>query len=477
MSLFTFILILFSLFICNLSYELSESKKNTLHEMLKSQTKLAKLHTLGIIITNKTSTIYEKIYGEDETITQKSKFIIGSVTKSFTAMAILKLEIPLNKTLGEFDLDDYINEEHKSISIFQLLSHTSGLESFGRKILYEKGTYHYSNYGFSLLGKIIELTCGKSYHECMKELIFDPLEMYDTNAKYHEDIVDSYDNFLGFRTKYTGLKSEIGNGFIIPAGYISTTIDDMGKYLRLYLNKDLEKNQKFHIDKMINKSVEIEYNNYYGFGIIVGTRNNQRVYQHNGASNSFLCQFYIYPDSDLAFFVITNTCDKFCLDPIINLVANVEKLLLLDFYESIGSSFFFYMHFALDMIFLLVLAVPIIYLIITIVRKVKKKDYTWFKGIKGIIIFIIDLLLLIIIPIIAIFLIYFASADFGYMIDNIKDLKFVVFTGSSALFLTFIIKLVYALVFNKYLKTLSMDSNSKLAAVDLDYMGVDDYEK
>ena len=88
-------------------------------------------------------------------------------------MAILKLEIPLNKTLGEFDLDDYINEEHKSISIFQLLSHTSGLESFGRKILYEKGTYHYSNYGFSLLGKIIELTCGKSYHECMKELIFD----------------------------------------------------------------------------------------------------------------------------------------------------------------------------------------------------------------------------------------------------------------------------------------------------------------
>ncbi len=129
------------------------------------------------------------------------------------------------------------------------------------------------------------------------------------------------------------------------------------------------------------------------------------------------------------------------------------------------------------MIFLLVLAVPIIYLIITIVRKVKKKDYTWFKGIKGIIIFIIDLLLLIIIPIIAIFLIYFASADFGYMIDNIKDLKFVVFTGSSALFLTFIIKLVYAFVFNKYLKTLSMDSNSKLAAVDLDYMGVDDYEK
>ena len=145
----------------------------------------------------------------------------------------------------------------------------------------------------------------------MKELIFVPLKMINTNAKYHEDIVESYDNFLGFRTKYIGLKSEMGNGFYVPAGYISTTIEDMGNYLRLYLNKDLEDNKQYHINQMIEKKVEVEYNSYYGFGILVETRNNQKVYDHKGASNSFLCHFYIYPNSDLAFFAITNTCDNF----------------------------------------------------------------------------------------------------------------------------------------------------------------------
>ena len=78
---------------------------------------------------------------------------------------------------------------------------------------------------------------------------------------------------------------------------------DIGKYVKIYLIKDLEKNQKFHIDKMVNKNVEVDYNNYYWFGILVGTRNEERVFNHNGVSNIFLFQFYVYPDSDQAFFI------------------------------------------------------------------------------------------------------------------------------------------------------------------------------
>ena len=68
----------------------------------------------------------------------------------------------------------------------------------------------------------------------MKEKIFDLLKMENTNAKYHSNIIDSYDNFFGFCTKYTSIKSEIGDGFEVPAGYISSSIEDMGKYLRYY---------------------------------------------------------------------------------------------------------------------------------------------------------------------------------------------------------------------------------------------------
>ena len=75
------------------------------------------------------------------------KMVMEESDKMIARICVVNESDLANKTLGEFDLDDYINEEHKSISIFQLLSHTSGLESFGRKIIYEKGTYHYSNYG------------------------------------------------------------------------------------------------------------------------------------------------------------------------------------------------------------------------------------------------------------------------------------------------------------------------------------------
>ena len=95
--------------------------------MIEDQRKLAKLHTLGLIIINKNSTIYQKIFGDNDKISTKSLFVIGSVTKSFTVMATLKLGVSLNKTLGQFDLGEYIDEEHKTITVAELLSHTSDL--------------------------------------------------------------------------------------------------------------------------------------------------------------------------------------------------------------------------------------------------------------------------------------------------------------------------------------------------------------
>ena len=59
--------------------------------------KLAKLKTLGFIITNSNDTIYQNIYGEIDKATPKSPFILGSVSKSFTALAFLHLNISLTQ--------------------------------------------------------------------------------------------------------------------------------------------------------------------------------------------------------------------------------------------------------------------------------------------------------------------------------------------------------------------------------------------
>ena len=270
MSFSSFNIIFFTLLICNSAYDLSEEKIAKLDEIIESQRKLAKLHTFGIIVTNKNKTIHAKIYGEDNKVNNNTPFIIGSLSKSFTALAVLKLKIDINSTLDIFNLNEYIDEEHaKKTTVGQLLNHTSGLDRNSRQFVYEQGVYSYSNYGYGLIGKIIESKCEKNYHDCMKGLIFNPLGMNNTNAKYHEDIIDSYDNFLGFRTKYTSLESEIGDGFNTPFGYISTTILDMGRYLRLFLNNESEeyKDYQGYIEQMIKKTIKIEDNYYYGIGL------------------------------------------------------------------------------------------------------------------------------------------------------------------------------------------------------------------
>ena len=145
------------LFILISAYDLDDKKKRQLENLINKEMKLANMHTLGIVITNKTDTLYQNIFGESDAANTKTPFVIGSVSKSFTALATLKLNISLNNTLDKYDLGDYLDEDLlKDITVGELLNHTSGLDSFSPKRVTQRGTYSYSNYGFALLGKIIE---------------------------------------------------------------------------------------------------------------------------------------------------------------------------------------------------------------------------------------------------------------------------------------------------------------------------------
>ena len=88
-----------------------------------------------------------------------------------------------------------------------------------------------------MLGKIIEKQSGTSYEDYVKKTIFKPLNMSNSYAKINDNIVNSYDNFFGFTTKHKDIESETDNGFYIPAGFISSSVEDMGNYLRFYKEK------------------------------------------------------------------------------------------------------------------------------------------------------------------------------------------------------------------------------------------------
>ena len=472
MNYFIFLIFLISLFINSINYELSQDRIKKLDEIINSLMKLAKLKTVGFIITNSTNTIYQNIYGEIDKVTTKSPFILGSVSKSFTALGLLNLNISLNQTLNKYDLNDYINEKDaKDITISELLNHSSGLDSFSSHCIYNKGYFNYSNYGFALLGKIIEKESNKKYEDYMSETIFKPLKMINTHASYHPDIIDSYDFFLGFRTKYRNIESEIGDGFYVPAGFISSSVEDMGNYLRFYLNKS-EENQKY-VKQMTEGNFSIGYNINYGMGMVIQKKNGQTIYHHNGDTNSFSSKLVIYPELDIGFFLVTNTRDSLCLGPREEFFEAIENYLILDSFDGFDNSSFFFNHFTYDIIFLFIIAIPLTYLIITIIRKIKLKKYSWFIGIKGKIIFGFDLFILVIAPIVFIIIFYTVNPTIKMAIDMIRDLKFIIFAPSSILFFIFLIKLGYFFAYNKLFNKYDL-SNRNIENMDLDYIGVEE---
>ena len=472
MNYFIFLIFLISLFINSINYELSQDRIKKLDEIINSLMKLAKLKTVGFIITNSTNTIYQNIYGEIDKVTTKSPFILGSVSKSFTALGLLNLNISLNQTLNKYDLNDYINEKDaKDITISELLNHSSGLDSFSSHCIYNKGYFNYSNYGFALLGKIIEKESNKKYEDYMSETIFKPLKMINTHASYHPDIIDSYDFFLGFRTKYRNIESEIGDEFYVPAGFISSSVEDMGNYLRFYLNKS-EENQKY-VKQMTEGNFSIGYNINYGMGMVIQKKNGQTIYHHNGDTNSFSSKLVIYPELDIGFFLVTNTRDSLCLGPREEFFEAIENYLILDSFDGLDNSSFFFNHFTYDIIFLFIIAIPLTYLIITIIRKIKLKKYSWFIGIKGKIIFGFDLFILVIAPIVFIIIFYTVNPTIKMAIDMIRDLKFIIFAPSSILFFIFLIKLGYFFAYNKLFNKYDL-SNGNIENTDLDYIGVEE---
>jgi D-alanyl-D-alanine carboxypeptidase len=183
----------------------------------------------AVLIAKDGKPIFSEAYGladrEHKTpITLKTRFRIGSMNKMFTAVSILQLaqarKLELTDTVGRF-LTDYPNKEVASkVTIQQLLTHTGGTgDIFGpefeshrlelrtlqdyvnlygnRAPKFEPGSqWQYSNYGFILLGAIIEKVSGQSYYDYLREHIYEPAGMISTGSEPEDKAVG--DRSIGY---------------------------------------------------------------------------------------------------------------------------------------------------------------------------------------------------------------------------------------------------------------------------------------
>jgi CubicO group peptidase (beta-lactamase class C family) len=256
-------------------------------------------------------------------------FDVGSLTKQFTAAAILALveenELSLDDTLERFF--ESVPEDKADITVHQLLTHTAGLPDavgdddeavardeylervFARELYYSPGEVHYySNVGYSLLAAIIETVSGQSYEGFLKSTLFEPAGMQQTGyllpewpiapaLGYFEERVDDPFERPHDETGYTwNLR---GNG-----GMLSTAEDLLLWHQALSQGKVLNEElvsllQTPHVDEGIGHT-------FYGYGWVVEPTSAGTLLWHDGGNGFFFAQVLRYEDADLQVITLAN---------------------------------------------------------------------------------------------------------------------------------------------------------------------------
>ncbi len=263
--------------------------------------------------------------------TPETKFRLGSITKQFTATAILQLA-----AAGKLSVDDKISKyipdtpgSWSNITIHHLLTHTSGIfnytalpeftkqmrqqwtpaETLGlvknKPLDFAPGSkFSYSNSGYIGLGIIVEKVSGEKYEDYVKKHIFDVLDMAATGYDHGETILEH--RAAGYTPGPDGKLQNapyIDMSFPYAAGSLYSTVDDLYRWDRsLYTDKVLAKASR---DKMFTPFLS---GYAYGwFTIVPGpTPSTHKVLSHGGGINGFNTTINRYPDDDACVIVLSN---------------------------------------------------------------------------------------------------------------------------------------------------------------------------
>ncbi len=267
-------------------------------------------------------------YELDVPNTPQTKFRLASVTKQFTAMAIaqmqerglLSVEDPITKYLP-----DYPKETGDKVTIYHLLTHSSGIPSItnsadypqikmnkfsGEKlVVWLKGkplefapgeNYKYNNSGYILLGYLIEKVSGKPFEQYMKENIFTPLGMKDTGFDRNNVVIKN--RAAGYSVRGKELENSEYIDMTIPggAGAMYSTIEDLYAWDRALYTEKLVK-------KATLEKVYTPYKSNYAWGWNVNEQFKRKRVTHGGGIEGFNTIIARFINDDVCIIALSNT--------------------------------------------------------------------------------------------------------------------------------------------------------------------------
>ena len=318
------------IFIISLSEAFGQTTAQEIDELLKAYANQNSFNG-SALVAQKGKILLAKGYGYKNVSTNSFNdsntiFQIGSITKQFTSAIILQLQeqgkLAVHDRLSKY-IPDYPNGD--SISIENLLTHTSGIHNFNDEAFMKDNAakpmkldsiimlfknaqtdfkpstnYNYSNSNYILLGFIIEKITGKSYYQNIREKIFRPLQMVHSGFNFTS--LKSADKATGYsrlNSKHKDISLIVDSSVTYAAGGIYSTIGDLYKWDQaLYTDKIIH-------DSSLQKAFTI-YKNNYGYGWMIDSAYNKKAVMHEGATLGFTSFFGRIPTDSICIILLDN---------------------------------------------------------------------------------------------------------------------------------------------------------------------------
>lgn len=257
-------------------------------------------------------------FREKRNFTDKSIFAIASVSKQFTAVIILKLQeenkLRLEDKASKY-LEDFEGEGFDEITVHQLLTHTSGLNDFGDKLLFKSGTdYQYSNKGYWYLGKIVEKVSGKKYDEFIIEL-FKEVGMNNSYTPTNVGIVNFASAYIGTEKNFQEVENmpfrlsekEIST----PAGGLLSSVSDLHLWNESLYNGKILKKESLDLFKKeyVKRKHEVLGEVGYGYGIMMN-KEEIESYFHTGYVKGAPSLLIYYPNTRTSVVILSNIANE-----------------------------------------------------------------------------------------------------------------------------------------------------------------------
>jgi CubicO group peptidase (beta-lactamase class C family) len=297
---------------------------------------------LSVALVDKNGVLWSQGFGSADVqqnvkATPATLYCIGSITKLFTATTIMQLHseglLDIDKPLATY-LPDFRPKStfHAAapVTLRNVMTHHGGIpgdvmacssesEDFRALLKYARGVYltnppdhfeAYSNFGYCLLGNVIEAASKQRYEPCVAEHIFKPLSM-------GQSYISPFPRKTAPTSRtYDHSKAEKPEGFlaVIPAGAIYSSVEDAAKFIQMWLNDGKYQGTQVlpatavrEMCRVQNENVSLDLGKKRGLGWEIGSSDTGPIYSHGGATLYYRALLAFSPENGVGAVMLSNS--------------------------------------------------------------------------------------------------------------------------------------------------------------------------